>query len=259
MEKKENSAIKGEGIKEENMGKKEPTWKVEEKRSPEQTKEQRNKEKIGKNPFGICIWRYKEPNGPKKACNDCSLNEVIHCRMNHVDSVMFAIGFFGFLIPAVWGMVAGGTGWWLIGYFLYWGIFFEVWENRVLCAHCPFYAEDGGKGHQLHCYANYGFYKTWSYNPTPMSRSHRIQFLIGVGILMMFPIPFLIIGKQYLELLIAVIGIAVWLIILTQKICKTCLNFSCPLNGVPKNIVDAFLKLNPVMRKAWEESGYKLD
>jgi hypothetical protein len=35
-------------------------------------------------------------------------------------------------------------------------------------------------------------------------------------------------------------------------------NFSCPLNDVPKEVVDAYLERNPVMQRAWEESGYRL-
>jgi hypothetical protein len=35
-------------------------------------------------------------------------------------------------------------------------------------------------------------------------------------------------------------------------------NFSCPLNTVPKHSVDEFLQRSPRMREAWEESGYQL-
>jgi hypothetical protein len=38
-----------------------------------------------------------------------------------------------------------------------------------------------------------------------------------------------------------------------------CINFSCPINAVPKPLVDSYLKNNPVMRLAWEKSGYRLD
>ena len=36
------------------------------------------------------------------------------------------------------------------------------------------------------------------------------------------------------------------------------INFSCPMNVVPKEDVDAYLERNPVMQAAWEASGYKL-
>jgi hypothetical protein len=41
--------------------------------------------------------------------------------------------------------------------------------------------------------------------------------------------------------------------------CTRCANFSCPLNRVPKDIVDAYLTQSPVMRQAWEQSGYRLE
>jgi hypothetical protein len=40
--------------------------------------------------------------------------------------------------------------------------------------------------------------------------------------------------------------------------CSTCVNFSCPLNAVPKTVIDGYLKKNDVMRKAWEESGWSM-
>jgi hypothetical protein len=41
--------------------------------------------------------------------------------------------------------------------------------------------------------------------------------------------------------------------------CPKCVNFSCPLNAVPKPHIDAYLKRNEVMRKAWEASGWMID
>jgi hypothetical protein len=48
-------------------------------------------------------------------------------------------------------------------------------------------------------------------------------------------------------------------LILWNKFCTRCVNFSCPYNKVPKETVDAYLELNPVMKEAWVKSGYKLD
>jgi hypothetical protein len=45
---------------------------------------------------------------------------------------------------------------------------------------------------------------------------------------------------------------------LRRYTCSQCVNFSCPLNSVPKEIVDAYLGRNPVMWQAWEESGYQV-
>jgi hypothetical protein len=45
--------------------------------------------------------------------------------------------------------------------------------------------------------------------------------------------------------------------VLTSHFCSRCVNFSCPANSVPKRIVDIYLERNPVMKEAWEKSGYK--
>jgi len=209
-------------------------------------------DQLEKNPFNICIWK------PKEECGNCSLHNEIHCEMHRSDTLMFGGSAMLFFVPSIGGMLLGGLWPWVIGYFIYWLIFFEIWENRVLCSHCPFYAEDGGQGHTLHCYANYGLYKTWPYNPSPMSRSHQIQFIIALTIFGGYPIPFLILSNQLLFLGLTITGIGVWLSVLKFKICPRCLNFSCPLNGVSKEKVDAFLRRNPVMREAWEDCGYRL-
>ena len=41
--------------------------------------------------------------------------------------------------------------------------------------------------------------------------------------------------------------------------CTQCVNFSYPLNAVPKPHSGAYLKRNEVMWKAWEASGWMID
>ena len=89
-----------------------------------------------------------------------------------------------------------------------------------------------------------------------MSTSEKAQFLVGVGIMVLY--PFLIIGGQHVLALIALAGLISFGFSLKKHVCTRCVNFSCPANGVPKEIVDAYLRRNPVMRRAWEESGYQL-
>ena len=45
---------------------------------------------------------------------------------------------------------------------------------------------------------------------------------------------------------------------LNVYVCRKCVNFSCPWNRVEKTIVDEYLRQNPVMREAWEKTGYKI-
>ena len=91
-----------------------------------------------------------------------------------------------------------------------------------------------------------------------MSWSEQIQMIVGVSILIGFPFPFLILGQQWLYLILASLGAIVFATILFGWLCLRCVNFSCPFNRVPKDVVDSFLKEKPKMRKAWEKKGYQL-
>ncbi|MFX1525226.1 MAG: hypothetical protein ACFFCC_17095, partial [Promethearchaeota archaeon] len=95
--------------------------------------------------------------------------------------------------------------------------------------------------------------------PEPMTLSEKIQLLIGLMILFGYPMVFLIIGGQFIFTAISIVEIIVFFGFILIKRCGSCLNFSCPFNHVKKEMVDAFLKKNPVMRKAWEESGYIIE
>ena len=36
--------------------------------------------------------------------------------------------------------------------------------------------------------------------------------------------------------------------------CSRCINFSCPFNKVPQNLVDEYLNRNPILKDAWKKS-----
>ena len=189
-------------------------------------------------------------------CIQCTLKEQLMCHFHSRSLLIFSIGFLIPAIPAIVGLLVGGFGLWLLIWFAFMVFFLQVWENRVLCSHCPAYA---GEGRTLQCHANYGLLKLWKYQPGPMSRSEQAQFIIGVLIFVTLPLPFLFISQQFLFLAITAIGIAIFFTLLGGLLCPKCLNFSCPLNRVPKDVVDAFLIRNPTMRKAWEEKGYRIE
>ena len=199
------------------------------------------------NPYDLCTWR------PEPECAGCPIAGQLKCRFDRHHLLHF-VGMFGvFAIPAVIGVIQGGYGLALLGWVAYWLVFFELWEIRILCSHCPFYAE---RGTTLHCIANYGSLKLWRYRPGPMSRSERIQLWIGFAILGGYPFPFILLGGQLLWALVALWGLVMFFWTLRQVTCSHCVNFSCPLNTVPGEIVDAYLGRNPVMREAWEASGW---
>jgi len=201
------------------------------------------------NPYDICTW------WDEAACEGCPLSERLKCRFDRGDLLHF-LGMTGCVgIPAVLGMVRGGYGWYLLGWAAIWLVFFGLWEIRILCSHCPYYAE---RGATLHCIANYGCPKVWRYHPEPISTPEKIQLMIGFVLVAGYPFPFLILGRQFSMALVALWGTVMFFWTLRRYTCAQCVNFSCPLNSVPKEIVDAYLERNPVMRRAWEESGYQI-
>lgn len=196
-----------------------------------------------------CTW------GPQEACQRCSIRGQLMCRFRWSDLADFFLHVLPFLIAAMAGVIRAGYGRWLWAWLAYALFFFFVWEARVLCSHCPYWA---GEGRVLRCHANYGVVKLWRYRPGPMSRGEQAQFVIGALLLVGFPFPFLLLGGEHL---LAAIGLAaavsaafhVW-----RHTCCRCIHFSCPANHVPKEMVDAYLERNPEMRAAWVASGYRL-
>ena len=195
-------------------------------------------------------------------CNNCPLQSQLDCHFNAKKLMRFATSFF-FIV------FMGGLGLFFNGFFLeltiflivlliYGIIFFEFWEIRILCSHCPFYAEEG---RTLRCYGNYGCFKVWKYHPEPMTKSEKIQLLLGFTLLFLIvniPLFVFIINQLYFWIIAPSLGFLLFIFIVKTYHCPKCPNFSCPLNFMTKEVVDEFLKRNPVMRKAWEESGWKI-
>jgi len=198
----------------------------------------------------ICMWK------DKSVCVDCSLESILICRFKPKYLLSFIGLFLLYAIPAIIGVILAGYAWFLIGWFIFWIIFFEFWEIRILCSHCPFYAK---KGRFIHCIGNYKSLKVWKYHPEPISRSEKIQLLIGFLIMFGYPYIFMILGDQYFFIILTSIGLIIFLGVLITRRCARCINFSCVFNRVPKDVVDDFLKKNPIMKKAWEEAGYRLN
>lgn len=202
-----------------------------------------------KNPHDICIWK------DTAECEDCSAKCKLICHFQRKYLLSFLGFFIVFVVTMFFGVILSGYGWFLLGWVGFWLFFFEFWEIRILCSHCPFYAEEGKT---IHCIANYGSMKLWKYHPEPIKLSEKVQLIIGFIILMGYPLVFLILGEQIILLIIGLLEIIAFFTFLDIKRCRVCVNFSCPLNHVKKEVVDEFLKKNPVMRKAWEEAGYEI-
>ncbi|MCD6577033.1 MAG: hypothetical protein J7K66_03350 [Anaerolineaceae bacterium] len=181
-------------------------------------------------------------------CEGCPLADSLHCHFGGKDLAKFLASFFPiFLI--------GGIGvyrinfWFLIAWIVFILSYFGLIEIRVLCAHCPHYAEPGNS---LKCWANYGSPKLWRYRPGPMSRIEKTVFLGGLIIIFGYPLVLFIINTVWF--LAGLFGIAVVgaFTLMRKSMCAQCMNFACPLNRVDAGRKKSFFGRNPDIAAAWE-------
>ena len=118
---------------------------------------------------------------------------------------------------------------------------------------------------------NYRTIKLWKYHPEPLKLWEKLGFLGGALFFVLYPIIVEIYGLLEITnstfqgeitillgllIILSTFGGFYFFWVLTKNICPSCVNFSCPLNRVPKEIVDKYLMRNPIMKEAWEASGY---
>jgi hypothetical protein len=183
----------------------------------------------------------------EETCGDCSIHTELYCHFGAPELVRF-------MLIAVPPFLVGGIGiarvsaWFLIPWVAICAVYFYFAEIRVVCSHCPHYAEPGVTS--LKCWANYGAPKLWQYRPGPMTGTERAVFISGIGLIAGYPLAFLLAGKQWM--LFAVFGVLVGVMatLMRTLMCRYCMNFVCPFNAVPPAIRSAFFARNPVVAKA---------
>ena len=186
-------------------------------------------------------------------CDGCPVRKTLHCHFTARDLIHFLL----IVSPS---FLLGGAGvyrtnglllvpwiFMIIGYF-------GFVEIRVMCSHCPHYAESDSL---LRCWANYGSPKIWKYRPGPMTLGEKMVFLGGFVIVWGYPLPFLISGLQWFLLIVYVLSVSGFFMTLKTYLCSQCMNFACPLNAVEDEIRRLFFERNPDIAWAWEH-GTKL-
>jgi hypothetical protein len=187
---------------------------------------------------------------PAAACAGCDLAGRLMCRYDTRDTAFFFMAALPFFFTSIAGSIIVGYGLWLLGWLAYALFFFIVWEGRVLCSHCPYWAEEG---RILHCHANYGVIKIWRYLPKPMSRWEQIQFVAGALLLVGFPFPLLLAAREFLAAAVFLISLVSAVYLIYRNACMRCVNFACPFNAVPPQARDGFFRRNPPIARAWSE------
>jgi hypothetical protein len=184
-------------------------------------------------------------------CKNCNVKSKVTCHFN-MKSIM------RFFIMAAPSFIIAGIGIYLFNYILmipwiaFILLYFGLIEIRVMCSHCPHYAEPEIK--TLKCWANYGCLKIWRYRPGPMSLPEKILFFSGIVVMFLYPIVIMAISKQFILLSILVLYIIIGGYLMHNYMCKKCMNFACPLNSVTRETRDKFLKHNSIICKAWNKT-----
>ncbi len=185
-------------------------------------------------------------------CPTCAIEGRLMCHFDRRDMGNFFIAVVPFFTAVITGSILAGKGKYLFAWLAYAVFFFFVWEARVLCSHCPMWAE---KGRILRCHANYGVIKLWKYRPGPMSTFEGFQFLAGGLILAGFPLVLIVIGGAYLWAVMGVVALLSGVHTIRTVSCPRCLNFSCPANRVPEDVRSAYFTRNGRIRAAWNDAG----
>jgi hypothetical protein len=193
---------------------------------------------------------------PTKPLSTCSATACDGCPVQHSLQCHFGGKELGrFMLIALPPFIIGGIGiaqlsaWYLIPWIALCMSYFGLIEIRVMCSHCPHYAEPGTSS--LKCWANYGSPKLWKYRPGPMSTGEKIVFFAGLIPIAGYPLAFLLIGTQWLLLALFALTSAGMGTLMSTLMCNHCMNFACPLNRVEQPVRDDFFSRNPIVAKAW--------
>ena len=181
----------------------------------------------------------------QSSCVGCQVADLVHCHFTGKDLGRF-IGVFVVAVGIAGVGVYRANPWLILPWIALAVGYFGFIEIRVMCSHCPHYAEPGSS---LKCWANYGSPKLWGYRPGPMTGAEKSVFLAGITLVLGYPLPLLIhqwaLAALYLFIIAGAYGY------MRTFMCSQCMNFACPLNLVDNHTKDAFLRLNPGIAQAW--------
>lgn len=175
-------------------------------------------------------------------CDGCHISDTLVCHFNGKQ-----LGFFLAMFLPLFGLAGYAiftfSVWIFVAWLVFIPLFFGLIEIRVLCSHCPHYAEPELK--TLKCWANYGSPKLWKYRPGPMSRMETIVFFLGFILIFVPPVVLTGLQQRFWLMGIYLASLILAFSLLYIFYCSRCINFVCPLNAVDKKIRKKFVEKNP--------------
>jgi hypothetical protein len=182
------------------------------------------------------------------SCEECKISGKLACHFNMRQLAFFlSTSLPIFLLAGI--LIYRFNPFVLIPWALFTVSYFGFIEIRVMCSHCPHYAEPGLAS--LKCWANYGSPKLWKYRPGPMTVMEKVIFFGGFIIILSVPICFAILTKNFVLLFLLLAATCSWKVFLGLFYCKKCINFACPMNTVDTSTRNEFFLKNPVVKNAW--------
>lgn len=186
-------------------------------------------------------------------CHGCPVDESLHCHFRPIELTHFLV----ICAPSfiIGGVALWAVAWWVLAIWVAMAVgYFGFFEVRVMCSHCPHYAEEGKS---LQCRANHGSPKLWTYRPGPMSTPETLGFFGGMALVWGYPLAFLVAIGSWLLLLLYVLTTAGFFMTLKMFLCSQCINFACPLNGVDQARRELFFARNPSVAEHWLRGSEK--
>jgi len=183
-----------------------------------------------------------------ETCADCPAGRLVHCHFRGPELAQFLLNMLPPFVLAGAGIVRV-SWWWLLPWLALVLGYFGLLEIRVMCSHCPHYAEPG---ETLKCWANYGAPKLWAYRPGPMSGTETFWFFAGLAAVWVYPLVFLLMGRQWFLLMVYLLTTAAAGSTLRMFLCTQCMNFACPLHNAGDKARQLFFARNPGVAEGWE-------
>ena len=86
----------------------------------------------------------------------------------------------------------------------------------------------------------------------PWLSAEKAVLLGGFGVVWGYPLVFLVAGGLWYLLGLYALLVTGFFVTLKMFLCTRCMNFACPLNGVPDSVRAIFFARNPSVAEAWK-------
>ena len=196
---------------------------------------------------------FLDPNRPvytcdRTDCESCRLRGKLACHFSGRQLLSFFLFCLPVLVTGVLVLARISLPA-VIGWAVCFPLYFGLIEIRVMCSHCPHYAEP--ETNSLKCWANYGSPKLWKYRPGPMSTMEKIVFFFGMIAVFAYPVVFAALTGMDWLLALYLAFLLLGAFMLRRFLCVQCFNFACPLNRVDAATRTLFFQCNPTVREAY--------